>query len=96
MTKNKFSSKLVARILHEADAVEKTLTQLYIGKWITSINYYAWQIKYTTAFTLDTNGFDPGVNEGGALTNMSYAKENQLVSYADGPGARAFVYNGNG
>lgn len=34
--------------------------------------------------------------KGGALTTMSYVTENRMVSYADGSGTTASVYNGIG
>lgn len=46
MTKNKFTPDQVVRILAEAEAGDKTVTQLCRDKGITKNTFYAWKAKF--------------------------------------------------
>jgi putative transposase len=46
MTKNKFTTDQVVRILHEAEAGEKTVTEICREKGITKNTFYAWKAKF--------------------------------------------------
>ena len=46
MTKNKFTPEQVVRILQEAEAGEKTVTQICREKGVTKNTFYAWKAKY--------------------------------------------------
>jgi putative transposase len=46
MTKNKFTTDQVVRILQEAEAGEKTVTEICREKGITKNTFYAWKAKF--------------------------------------------------
>jgi putative transposase len=46
MTKNKFSAEQVVRLLQEAEAGDRTITDICREKGITKNTFYAWKAKY--------------------------------------------------
>lgn len=46
MTKNKFTTDQVVRILQEAESGSKTVTELCREKGITKNTFYAWKAKF--------------------------------------------------
>jgi putative transposase len=46
MTKNKYTTDQVVRILQEAEVGDKTVTEICREKGITKNTFYAWKAKY--------------------------------------------------